>query len=87
MNFRGYKNVKNVACWPPVPTVAIFFQVGANILLKVSFICFWDAANHNNDDKIKILDALIWESQDLSDHPRMIQHKLSKEFLIAFNGN
>ena len=36
-----------------------FFNVVANILLKVSFICFWDAAHHNNDDKIKIRNALI----------------------------
>ena len=66
MNFLGSKYVENVVCWPPVPTAAIFFNVVANILLKDSFICFWDAAHHNNDDKIKILNALIWESQDLS---------------------
>ena len=57
---------------PPFPTIAIFFNVVSTILLKVSFVCFWDAAHHNNDDKIKILDALIWESQDLSDSPRSL---------------
>ena len=48
----------------------MFFNVVVNIRLKVSFICFWDAAHHNNDDKIKILNALIWESQDLLNNPR-----------------
>ena len=55
---------------PPVPTITIFFNVDASILLKVSFICFWDAARYSNDEKIKIYNALIWESQDLSFHPR-----------------
>ena len=32
-------------------------------------MCFWDAAHHNNDDKIKVLNALIWDSQHLSFHP------------------
>ena len=55
---------------PPVPTVAIFFNVAAYILLQVTLICFWDTAHHNNDGKIKVLNALIWDSQDLSFHPR-----------------
>ena len=31
---------------------------------------FCDAGRHNNDDKIKIHDALIWLLQDLSKYPR-----------------
>ena len=47
-------------CWPPVPTVAIFFNIVASIyFLKVSYICFQDGAHYKNDDKIKILNALI----------------------------
>ena len=72
----GKKNVENVVCWPPVPTAAIFFNVVASILLKYSFICFWDAAHHNNDDKIKILNALILESQDLM-HIQCHVHEVS----------
>ena len=44
---------------PPVPTVAIFFNADTSILLKLSLICFWDAARHNNDETIKIYNALI----------------------------
>ena len=51
---------------PPVPKVAIFFSVDANNFLKVSDFWFWDAARHNNDDNIKIRNALIWVLQDLS---------------------
>ena len=31
---------------------------------------FCDAGRHNNDDKIRIHDALIWLLQDLSKYPR-----------------
>ena len=44
---------------PPFPTVVIFFNVDANIFLKVGDIWFCDAARHNNDDKIKIYNAVI----------------------------
>ena len=54
------KHIKNLSVLPtPSPTIAIFFNVVATIILKDSFVCFWDAAHHNNDDKIKILNALI----------------------------
>ena len=33
---------------------------------------FCDAGRHNNDDKIKIHDALIWLLQDLSKYPRTV---------------
>ena len=65
------KHMKNLSVLPtPFPTIAIFFNVVANTLLKVSFICFKDAAHPNNDDEIKILNALIWESQDFLNNPR-----------------
>ena len=52
--------MKNLSVLPtPLPNNRIFFNVAANFLLKVSVICFWDAAHPNNDDKIKILNALI----------------------------
>ena len=44
---------------PPYPQSYFFFNTYASILLKVNFICFWDAARHNNDEKIKIYNALI----------------------------
>ena len=55
---------------PPFPTVAIFSNVDANNFLKVGDIWFCDAARHNNDDKIKIHNALVWVLQDLSKSPR-----------------
>ena len=51
---------KNLSVFPaPRPNSCDFFNVVANILLKVSLICFWDAAHHDNDDKIKVLNVLI----------------------------
>ena len=57
---------------PPFPTVVFFFNVDANNFLKVGDIWFCDAARHNNDDEIKIYNALIWVLQDLSKSPRTV---------------
>ena len=35
-------------------------------------MCFWDAALHNDYDKIKIHNALICVLQDLSNNPRIL---------------
>ena len=48
-----------VAAGAHYPKVAIVFSVDANNFLKVSDFWFWDAARHNNDDNIKIRNALI----------------------------
>ena len=49
--------------WSVLPTPRLksrnFFSVDANNFLKVSDFWFWDAARHNNDDNIKIRNALI----------------------------
>ena len=57
------------------------------MLLQVFFfssVCFWDAARHNNDEKITSYNALIWESQDLSDHPRIVCNYLAMEASQTF---
>ena len=57
--FGGKKMLKMLLADPPYPQSYFFFNTDANILLKVSLICSWDAARHNNDEKIKIYNALI----------------------------
>ena len=56
------KNIRKISQFyrPPIATVAFFFfNVNANILLKVCDICFWEAERYNEDDEIQIHDALI----------------------------
>ena len=65
----------------PRPNSRNFFNVVANILFKISFICLWDAALHNNYDTIKIHNALIWVLQDLSNNPRTMTLFLAIAFI------
>ena len=57
--------------WSDFPTPlshsrSFIFNVVVDILSKMSFICYWDAARHADVEKIKINNALIYESYKTS---------------------
>ena len=51
----------------------IFFFTMSLQLFFWKLVGFWDAESHNEDDKTKIHNALIWVLQDLSKDPRRSQ--------------